>query len=146
MVNIRKYHLTIIGDGELREKLKGLSIKLGIEESVSFLGFQINPYKYLEIADIFISSSRHEGFPNAVLESLACGTPVVANNYKGGISEIIREGFNGSIIDITRSRDFEESIIKSTNLNSVQIKEDVVNRFQLRNIVQQYEKCFLKLL
>ncbi len=81
--------LWIIGDGELREDL-GLKVKeLGIEGKVNFLGKQKNPYKFLAKADSFVFASNHEGFPNVLLEALACKLPIVSTDCKSGPREIL---------------------------------------------------------
>jgi glycosyltransferase involved in cell wall biosynthesis len=67
----------------------GLAAQQGVAQQVRFLGFQSNPYPFFANADAFVLSSRFEGFPNVVLEALACGTPVVATPATGGIKEIL---------------------------------------------------------
>ncbi|TOE88752.1 glycosyltransferase, partial [Vibrio parahaemolyticus] len=69
----------------MREDLQSLIHKYQLENQVFLLGIQSNPYAFMSEANVFISSSRFEGFPNVVIESLICGTPVVSNNYLGGI-------------------------------------------------------------
>ena len=91
-------HLTIVGGGPDEDLLRKMAEDLFITDSVTFAGYQANPYPYMAHADLFISSSRWEGLPNAVLEALACGTPVVAFDCPGGIREIIQEGNNGWLI------------------------------------------------
>ncbi len=82
-------HLTLLGEGPLRPKLEALALSLGIREQVRFLGFKANPYPYFAQADALVLSSRYEGFPNVVLEALACGTPVIALPAPGGVREIL---------------------------------------------------------
>jgi glycosyltransferase involved in cell wall biosynthesis len=90
-------HLTIVGDGPLMSSLVNQAMLLGIAERVDFVGFQSNPYPYLARADWFVLSSRFEGFPNVVLEALACGTPVIATPAIGGVSEAF-EGVEGCVL------------------------------------------------
>ncbi len=71
-------HLTILGDGPRNTKLHDMIISLGVEEKVNLAGFIKNPWAYYAGADTFLLSSRWEGMPNAALEALACGTPVIA--------------------------------------------------------------------
>jgi glycosyltransferase involved in cell wall biosynthesis len=90
-------YLTIVGDGPLMSSLVNQATLLGIAEQVDFVGFQTNPYPYLARADWFVLSSRFEGFPNVVLEALACGTPVIATPAIGGVSEAF-EGVEGCML------------------------------------------------
>ena len=132
--NIEDYHLTILGKGELKEELIQLAKNLKIDTNVSFLGFKINPYGYMEQADIFISSSRFEGFPNAVLEALACNTPVIANSYPGGIKEIINHSIYGEVINIEDSSQLEKAcfnLSKNKTSKSNIIREKIVERYNI---------------
>jgi len=70
--------LTILGQGPLKSVLEEQVERLGLTESVSFPGFQQNPWPYLCHADLFVLPSRREGFSNALLEALALETPAVA--------------------------------------------------------------------
>ena len=84
--------LYILGEGVLREELENQIKTLGVENSVSLLGFQSNPYPYVKNADLFICSSISEGFSTAVTESLVVGTPVVSTNCSGAYELL---GYNG---------------------------------------------------
>jgi glycosyltransferase involved in cell wall biosynthesis len=80
--------LTILGEGPLRDVLETLVRDRGLAGRVCFAGFQKNPYPFFAQAHAFVLSSRYEAFPNAVLEALACGTPVLAVPAPGGIGEV----------------------------------------------------------
>lgn len=116
-VQNERYHLTIIGDGEDKDKLEQQKNNLGLDSKVTFISGVDNPYPYMRQADVFISSSRWEGYPNVVIESLLCGTPVLANNYPGGISEIINDS-NGIICDV--EQDFSLSLSKVLGIKNVE--------------------------
>ena len=86
--NIDAY-LYIIGDGELREELQNQIKELDLIDRVFLLGRQENPYKYLSKADCFIFSSNYEGFPNVLLEALACELPIISTDCASGPREIL---------------------------------------------------------
>jgi glycosyltransferase involved in cell wall biosynthesis len=82
------WRLDILGDGPEFETLQALIEKHGLNGSVFLRGFQKNPWVFYAQADCFLLPSRGEGLPNVVLESLECGTPVIAMKEAGGIAEI----------------------------------------------------------
>lgn len=133
--------LYIIGEGDDKEKLIELKDSLQIK-NVKFLGKITNPYPYLKNADLFILSSRYEGFPNVLLEAGATGTFSLANNCKGGINEIIEENVNGRIISIEDHKNFAEEIKITLNkkYDKNRIKNSIINRFSKDKIIHQYEK------
>ncbi|NEW59760.1 glycosyltransferase [Sulfurovum sp. bin170] len=81
--------LYIIGDGKLREYLEKQIEILDLKEKVFLLGKQKNPYKYLSKADCFAFASNHEGFPNVLVEALACELPVISTDCRSGPREIL---------------------------------------------------------
>lgn len=93
----KKYscRLLICGKGELETELKTLTENLHIQDSVSFLGWQSNVYKYMNAADIFVMSSLAEGQPNSLIEALICGCPCVSVDCDYGPREILENGKYG---------------------------------------------------
>ncbi|MAP95524.1 MAG: glycosyl transferase [Ponticaulis sp.] len=83
------HELLILGDGPSRQQLEESVLHLGLKDKVKFLGFQSNPFPFVANADAFISSSNAEGFPNALVEAMCLGIPVVATNCLTGPSEIL---------------------------------------------------------
>lgn len=73
----------VFGTGEKEKELKRQAKELGVSNTFHFMGFSRNPYKYVSKSDVFICSSRREGFSTAVTEALLCATPVVSTNVSG---------------------------------------------------------------
>ena len=84
-------HLVLLGDGPLRQQLEAQAAQLGLADRVHFLGFVENPFPLIATARFFVSSSDAEGFPNALVEAMALGVPVIATNCRSGPSEILDE-------------------------------------------------------
>jgi glycosyltransferase involved in cell wall biosynthesis len=91
-------HLTILGQGPLDQELQRLAATLGLADRVAFLGYQANPYPYIQQADLFVLPSRYEGLPNALIEALALGTPVLAADCPTGPREVLEDGRLGELV------------------------------------------------
>lgn len=86
--------LVIVGDGELHTEIYNMIDKCVFKEDIFLPGAQSNPYKYISRSKLFALSSISEGFPNVLLEGMACGLPVVATDCKSGPREILTETFD----------------------------------------------------
>jgi glycosyltransferase involved in cell wall biosynthesis len=91
-------HLTIFGAGEQHSALVAQAAALGLAQRVAFAGFDPQPAPWLAGADALLLPSRWEGLPNAALEALACGTPVIASPEAGGIAEIAANAEAGAVV------------------------------------------------
>ena len=85
----RPCRLLILGEGPERRALESLARRLGLQDSIALPGWVENPYACMSRAALFALSSRHEGFPGALVEALACGCPAVATDCPAGPSEIL---------------------------------------------------------
>lgn len=134
-------HLTILGDGDLKEELKNKAKKLNISGKISFISFKENPYPYYYYADTYILSSRWEGFPNTLLEALACGTKVVATDCKSGPREILGNSEYGILVKEGDHLSLAEGISKSISEEKKKINR--ADYFKIDNIIKEYEEIFL---
>lgn len=96
----RLARLVILGEGNERAALEQRARELGIADDIDMPGFAPNPYAFLAAADLYVLSSRWEGWPNALVEALACGTPVVATDCDSGPRDILQDGRFGKLVPV----------------------------------------------
>ena len=81
--------LVIVGGGIMEDELKQKVSDLGMGDKVIFCGFETNPFKFVSRSDCFVLSSEVEGFPNVLIEALACGKPVISTDCSSGPRELL---------------------------------------------------------
>ena len=81
--------LVIVGGGAMEDELKQKVFDLGLGDKVVFIGFDSNPFKYVSQSDCFVLSSEVEGFPNVLIEALACGIPIISTDCSSGPRELL---------------------------------------------------------
>ncbi len=94
-----KHNIYLIGCGELEKDLISQVNALGVNDTFHFLGFKENPYKYMRLCDLYVCSSRREGFSTAVTESLILGTPVVSTCCSGAYELLGKNNEYGIVTD-----------------------------------------------
>ena len=92
------FEATVYGEGPLRTSLLQLRDSLGLKESVSFPGKIPSPWDAMRSSDLFVLSSRAEGFPNVLLEAMASGMASIATSCPFGPSEILTHGVDGLLV------------------------------------------------
>lgn len=136
--NQRDVRLVILGEGDKRPELESLITELELEDSVSMPGFVNNPYKYLRNADLFVLSSKKETLPNALIEAMACGCPVVATDSPpGGVSEILEGGKWGELVPVS-SPEAMAAAMQRELCNRVEGIEDRANHYSLDRTIDLY--------
>jgi len=165
LVNLpESVEVLFIGDGEERNNLANYVQTLGLQDRVHFVGAVRNPFKYLKHCHIFVHTSETEGFPNVILEALACGVPVISSDCLSGPREILApdtditkqlkkgEGFElakyGILFPVGDVKSLTEAIQLLLRDKNLYEKYRKVGRkraedFSVEKIVQQYKEVLL---
>ena len=108
------WRLALVGDGPLADELKEQASKLGVEDSVDWVGHVSDPFPLLRGAKLFVMTSRFEGTPNALLEAMACGLPAVVSDASPGPCELIGtdESRAGLIVPVEDANATADAILR----------------------------------
>lgn len=138
--------LVILGSGPLKDDLLLLCKTLGCEKSVHILDFRKNVYDYYLHCELFVLSSRFEGFGNVVVEALAFGKPAIVTDCKGGPHIIVDEGKNGIIVpmdDIDSLKNSMENILSGKIEFDPKRQKERARYFSIENVAEMYKKVIL---
>jgi glycosyltransferase involved in cell wall biosynthesis len=108
----RPVRLAIIGEANAKQaaRLRDLAGELAVQDDFALLGYHANPLPYMARAAVFALSSRYEGFPNVLLEALACGSRVVSTRCPSGPEEILDGGRYGRLVPVDDAGALAEAI------------------------------------
>ena len=141
--------LVILGDGPLKENLKELSVSLGIEDKVIFLGFLANPFPIISAAKAFVLSSDFEGFGNVLVEAMALGVPVISTDCLSGPREILESGKFGILTPVNDAESLAQDI-KAVLVGKVSFdSNDLICRsyfFSEKQAFDAYHRLFFSLI
>jgi glycosyltransferase involved in cell wall biosynthesis len=113
------WDMTILGEGNERLNLERLISGLGLTASVHLPGIVKEPAEWMQKTSLFVLTSRYEGFPNALLEAMACGCAVIATDCPSAPAEIINNDINGLLVpaeDVTALSNAMQKIIDDESL------------------------------
>lgn len=135
------WELIIFGEGSIYESLQRLIYKHGLEKNIILYGYSDRPWPYTGAADAFLLPSRAEGLPNAVLESLALGTPVIAMKEAGGIREIRSHLDDETQIHaVSNMEEFIGAMLQfKPEIQKDYRQNKLPDTFKLESIVKQFE-------
>ncbi len=136
---VDNFILDIYGEGELRGNIESLIKKLKLEDIVTLKGFSSNLKNLFATYDIFLMSSKWEGFGNVLVEALSSGLRIVSTNYPSGASEILDNGRYGYLVDVGNAYEFCNAINIAMNQND--IDENIyhhLGQFSTQEIFKKY--------
>lgn len=146
-----KEKLYIVGDGEQRKRLEIQIKDKELENTVYLLGRKKNPYIWINNADIFVHSSKREGFPAVLLEGLLCEKMVISSDCMTGPKEILENGKDGELFEVgnyLKLSKLLEKYIKNPELKEKYIENSKVRieDFEKQKILKEYEEFFINVI
>jgi glycosyltransferase involved in cell wall biosynthesis len=145
------HDLVLVGEGPERTRLAALAERLGITPRVHFTGFRRDVPEILSASDLLVLSSRWEGMPNAVLEAMAAGRPVVATNV-AGVAELLGNPAAEQICPPNDPRQFVDDLVAILRDSQLAARLGRENQeraradFGLSAMVEAYQRLYLALL
>ncbi len=141
-----KIDLTLLGDGEDRDKIKEAIQNHHAERFIFTPGSKKNVEDDLRKANIYVSASKTEGLPLSILEAMACGLPVVATDA-GGTRDIVHNGENGFLVKVDDTKELQDAILKVIDDKTLRIKFSQASRkiaeiWSAENCTRGYEKVY----
>ena len=135
------FTISIIGEGSMLDSLKLRADKMGISNKLNWLGSKSNPYPYYLNFDLLVFPSRHEGFPNVLLESMVIGIPVISTNCLTGPNELLENGKYGQLIPVDDPFLLSKAIVKFFQNKSHFI--DLANE-RKKQLIKNYDSIIVK--
>lgn len=139
----RDCRLVILGDGPERTRLETLARDLHVREDVHMPGFARNPFAWMARSRLFVSSSVTEGCPNALMQALACGTPVVSTDCWGGSAEVLESGRWGRLVPIRDPEALAGAIVAALDSSAHPDGRQRARDFAVNDIARQYLRVLL---
>ena len=136
-------HLIIIGIGPLEKDLKTLAHKLGILDRIEWLGKQSNVKHHLATADIFVLTSKYEGFGLVLLEAISVGVPIISTKFSAAY-EVLGEDFPG-LVNIGDAVAVAEKIVDLQSVVNVDLYDKYIRKLQNRFSVEEMNNDLMNL-
>lgn len=135
----------IIGEGDLRIELENLIQKYKLTESIYLLGFQNNPYKYAKYCDLFVCSSRAEGYSTVITENLVMGKAIISTKCAGVVEQLGQSEY-GIVVENDDTKLYEGIKSFLDNQDKIPYYEQKAyergNKFEYHQLKKEYEEIF----
>ena len=140
-----KHRIQILGDGYDFENIKKLQKDLGVSETSTLFGFTDNPYPFIKNADIYILSSRYEGFPTVLFEAITLKKKIIATDVSG-VREMLADGKLGLIVENSEDGIYEGMKKALKNPDSFQQYEEHLKDYEMPFNLENSVNSIIKIL
>jgi len=130
------HQLIIVGSGSYYSKVNERIKELGLTQRILLQGEVENPYPWMKNAELFVLSSKMEGLPNVVIESLVCHTPVVSVLGRGGTTELLKGKLEEYIAE-PNAEDLSEKILFALH-TKIEVSSNMYERYAMNNVSHEY--------
>ncbi|MEH6935503.1 glycosyltransferase, partial [Bacillus sp. JJ783] len=140
------HNLVILGEGPERKNLENKISKLSLENRVFLVGYKDNPYTWIKSADLFVLSSRLEGFSLVLVEALALHTPIVSFDCPSGPAEILEDGKYGILVREIGYKGLENGMLQALDniekgsMLDKRLAMQKINNFSIQNALYELER------
>jgi glycosyltransferase involved in cell wall biosynthesis len=143
----KKVQLLIIGKGEKKRELEEYIKKNNLSKNIKLIGYKKNPFKYIKAADIFVLSSKFEGLPNVLIESIFLKRGIISSNCPTGPNEILKNGKYGDLFEIGDYKTLGNIIINyNKDYLKINAAYDICTDYSYEKNCHEYYKTVLPFL
>ncbi|GAA4412930.1 hypothetical protein GCM10011450_24280 [Advenella faeciporci] len=142
--NYKNLRLKFVGEGSLKFQLKQKAEQLGLKNRIDFEGFQTDVIPYYRHANLTLLTSKYEGFPNVLIESIVLGTPVVSVDCPSGPREILDYGKYGKLVKPDNIQDLVSSIESILNFPNQYNLSERASFFSVDKAIEKYIKLLIE--
>jgi glycosyltransferase involved in cell wall biosynthesis len=143
----KKVQLLIIGKGEKKRELEKYIKKNNLSKNIKLIGYKKNPFKYIKAADIFVLSSKFEGLPNVLIESIFLKRGIISSNCPTGPNEILKNGKYGDLFEIGDYKTLGNIIINyNKDYLKINAAYDICTDYSYEKNCHEYYKTVLPFL
>ncbi|MCA9912220.1 MAG: glycosyltransferase [Anaerolineae bacterium] len=137
----------IVGDGEQRTALQGMVHELGLDQAVTFTGWQQNVEQIYSDLDVLVTSSLNEGTPVPIIEAISTGCPVVATRV-GGIPDLLEGGRLGTLVESGDADALANAIISTLRNppDMADAQKTMLNRYSIERLADDLDSLYHGLL
>lgn len=131
------HQLVIIGEGPLRQELEDKARSLGVADRVMFAGKRTNPYPWMHRADLFVLASEYEGLGIVLTEALACGTPILSTDSRGGV-RFVFQGELEQYLTPSTPEGLAQGLESTIGKLPIEVKPEWLEAFSSKTVVEEF--------